>query len=820
MAATYTYPGVYVEEIPSGVRPIAGVSTATAAFVDYFDRGPVDEARRLDNFGDVERVFGGLHTGSEGSYALQQYFLNGGSAAFAIRVLLAPEAGDNDDDGTPFTAINPAQVTLVDTGGIDSITITAACRTRTGELAECPGSWGNRLSVGVIHPDPADPDGFSLTVRLYDGAVLALSENYDNVNTRVGDASNVATVVNAVSSLVEVEVVTADTRPISAEEKALADLAGLQAARPTAAAAVVAAEGIQDARQAELGPLEDAVTAAIDAVVDPLLLVEQAALDLAKAATEAAIEAVLVGTPAVVTGRLDREAARNLAVVAIQDWIDAGGDEPGLIQARTDSQDLADATAAAAAAAPAAFEILTNEAEAVLAEVSAGFIGVGTTEADAVDAAVFALRAETDDLRTTLEGVRSTAGLDTGVANAQLLEVAAEAALAEARSVALINAETEQSVVDARGAVATKVAEITDAESSVLATQAALDKLDQEIRVAERATNIGELDDLGPDVLTALVGGSDGVRPGSGVWKAKASNAIVGSQADSTGLFALDDIAPQIFNIMSIPAAAELDEAGTSAVYAAALAYCKDTRAFLIVDPPRDMNNSAAVIGWGDRPIDENAALYFPRITLGDPLDENKPREFASSGTVAGIYARTDGDRGVFKAPAGTATTLRGTSLRLTHLLTDKQNGVLNVQGINVLRSLPIYNNVTWGARTLVGANAMASEWKYVPVRRTALYIEESLYQGLKWVVFEPNDEPLWGQIRLNVGAFMHGLFRQGAFQGTKPNDAYLVKCDAETTTQADVNAGVVNIVVGFAPLKPAEFVIIKLKQLAGQIQA
>ena len=130
-----------------------------------------------------------------------------------------------------------------------------------------------------------------------------------------------------------------------------------------------------------------------------------------------------------------------------------------------------------------------------------------------------------------------------------------------------------------------------------------------------------------------------------------------------------------------------------------------------------------------------------------------------------------------------------------------------------------MYGNVSWGARTLVGADAQASEWKYVPVRRLALFIEESLYRGTQWVVFEPNDEPLWAQIRLNLGAFMHDLFVQGAFQGKTPREAYFVKCDKETTTQNDINKGIVNIVVGFAPLKPAEFVIIKLQQIAGQIQ-
>jgi hypothetical protein len=104
-------------------------------------------------------------------------------------------------------------------------------------------------------------------------------------------------------------------------------------------------------------------------------------------------------------------------------------------------------------------------------------------------------------------------------------------------------------------------------------------------------------------------------------------------------------------------------------------------------------------------------------------------------------------------------------------------------------------------------------------VRRLALFIEESLFRGTQWVVFEPNDEPLWSQIRLNVGAFMQNLFRQGAFKGTTPREAYFVKVDAETTTQNDINLGIVNVVVGFAPLKPAEFVIIKIQQIAGQIE-
>jgi phage tail sheath protein FI len=282
----------------------------------------------------------------------------------------------------------------------------------------------------------------------------------------------------------------------------------------------------------------------------------------------------------------------------------------------------------------------------------------------------------------------------------------------------------------------------------------------------------------------------------------------------------LDKIDPFNFAILCIPAAASLSDASMSDVISEASTLCLDHRAFLIVDIPDGIPNPNKMTEWmasHDTLRNDLSAIYFPRIEITDPLNENRPRNVGASGTLAGVFARTDATRGVWKAPAGTDATLVGA--RLTATLTDEENGGLNPQGINVLRNLPIFGNVSWGARTLDGADQAASEWKYIPVRRTAFFIEESLYQGLKWVVFEPNDEPLWAQIRLNVGAFMHNLFRQGAFQGQTPREAYLVKCDSETTTQNDINLGIVNILVGFAPLKPAEFVFIRLQQLAGQVE-
>jgi len=193
-------------------------------------------------------------------------------------------------------------------------------------------------------------------------------------------------------------------------------------------------------------------------------------------------------------------------------------------------------------------------------------------------------------------------------------------------------------------------------------------------------------------------------------------------------------------------------------------------------------------------------------------------QNFVPSGLVAGVMARTDVSRGVWKAPAGVDAALSGIS-GLTVPMNDDENGELNPLGINCLRTFPIIGSVIWGARTMRGANLLGDEYKYVPVRRLALFIEESLYRGLQWVVFEPNDEPLWSQIRLNAGAFMNGLFREGAFQGGSPRDAYFVLCDKTTTTQNDINLGIVNVIVGFAPLKPAEFVVLKIQQMAGQIQ-
>jgi phage tail sheath protein FI len=284
------------------------------------------------------------------------------------------------------------------------------------------------------------------------------------------------------------------------------------------------------------------------------------------------------------------------------------------------------------------------------------------------------------------------------------------------------------------------------------------------------------------------------------------TDELIGSEADGTGMYALDSLDP--FNLLLIPTAAD------RAAHEAMIAYAERRRAFAILDMPPEVASIAQAESWiATAPRSANAAAYFPRLMLADPANPRNARACPNSGAVAGAYARTDAQRGVWKAPAGSDVSINGGWGPET-IMTDPENRVLNPLGLNAIRKFPVFGPVVWGARTLMGPDSLASEWKYVPVKRTALMIEESVYRGLQWAVFEHNDEPLWAKIRLSVGAFMHGLFRQGAFKGATPKDAYIVKCDAETTTMNDINLGVVNVVVGFAPLRPAEFVILKFSLL------
>jgi phage tail sheath protein FI len=287
-------------------------------------------------------------------------------------------------------------------------------------------------------------------------------------------------------------------------------------------------------------------------------------------------------------------------------------------------------------------------------------------------------------------------------------------------------------------------------------------------------------------------------------------------EAGQRGLWLFDQV--DLFNLMVVP---PLDRATDvpAAVWNRAAEYCADRRAVLIVDAPAAWHTTAEVIGRLSEAVDatDSAAIYFPRILAPDPLDESRMQTFAPSGAIAGVIARTDAARGVWKSPAGVEATINGASgISLggeAGQLGEQEISFLNTLGVNCLRRLPQVGHVVWGARTLRGADRFGSQWKYLPVRRLGYYIEESLFRGTPWAAFERNDETLWARLRLSCDAFMQELFRQGAFQGAVARDAYFVNCSRETTTAADVAGGVVNLLIGFAPLRRGEFILVRIQQ-------
>jgi phage tail sheath protein FI len=648
MPVTPTYPGVYVEEIPSGVRTITGVATSITAFIGRALRGPVNEATTINSFGGFESIFGGLWVDSMLGFPVRDFYLNGGSQAIIVR-LYHPEFKEADRADVEASAIEVATEAKTGTDGQDA-----------------------------------------------KAKAKAKSDAIGADNTK------------------------------STEQKAAAKL-------------------VSDIIQ---GVADNATPA-----------------DVAEVADSAVIKATPFPKAKLSVGEIKLEAAYE-------------GKWGAALRMSIDQDQISPEVATA----------------------------MGLTQAD-----LFNLTVREDAPGGTTEKYFN---LSTKPGPRQVHRVLKE----ESRLVRWDGdyPATPPAITVGSDAVTTKWNDWQAKEkivqdkinSGATPTQQDLDDAKNAKKAYEDAAQAAE--DAVSDGLTLTI--ADFLPPNA--------------ETEKKGLFALEQVYAQdgLFNILCIPPYLITGNVDVNLVSAAA-AYCEKRRAMLLVDAPSDWKDkSTARTKFTDAATDHvgtrsrNAALFFPRLKQPNPLHESQMEEFVPCGAVAGIFARTDTQRGVWKAPAGLDAMLVGVP-QLSVALTDDENGELNPLGLNCLRAMPAAGRVVWGSRTLQGNDRLASEWKYIPVRRTALYIEESLYRGLQWVVFEPNDEPLWAQIRLNVGAFMHNLFRQGAFQGTTPREAYFVKCDKETTTQNDINLGIVNIVVGFAPLKPAEFVIIKLQQMAGQIE-
>ena len=867
MAQLTQGPNVYIEEIPSGVHTITGVATSIAAFVDFFPRGDMNVARRVFDFGEFTRIFGGLDTRSEASYAIQQFFQNGGTDAWVVR--------------TASGGVALASVEILDAiAGVPSL----------GIRAINPGQWGNNLRILIDHPTGTTFNmGIQLVEERNGERVVTQSETFLDL-TRTPGLRFVETVINdefTGSRLIRVTALASLNRPqpVGTLSGAFPGAINLTNTATPQVDVTIAGEGTGraiittwGANPGDLprvrGLLESAIRASrperpafsqatVSIVGNQLrVLAGPTAVDRQVTFAAAGVDpmtAALGLTPgAVYNGVL----SGDLAVVPVAllngqmnaDIAGVSGPFPIAIVGAVDENGVRAQLEAALRAADPANPEWTGARVAVHSEgavrtlivipgtpaspaITFTALGANTLETDlglapgvqapvtltgnlAAAPAIAAGSQTTVTIGAVGPSIATTGGLaNTFAAILASLQAAIRAANADplftGARVAFYGAGENRYMVTSGGAPTAVTFATTIADATTV------NELFLNVGVAQanvQAYQLGVF--VAGTAQGAVQAGNDGVPPNA--------LAMIGDQLLKTGMFALERV--DLFNILCLPRTAikastnvlipAMTDAQAFAVISAARDYCERRRAFFVVDTPNNINTPDAIQQWMTANATirhRNLGLYFPRVEAPDPLNDFRLRSFGASGVVAGIYARVDSTRGVWKAPAGIEASLNGV-MRLTYPLTDSETGVLNPLAINCLRSFDASGRLAWGARTLVGRDAPASEWKYVPVRRLALFLEESLFRGTTWIVFEPNDEPLWAKIRLNLNAFMMGLFRQGAFQGTTPDKAFFVKCDAQTTTQADRDLGIVNIEVGFAPLKPAEFVVIKIQQIAGDL--
>jgi len=775
MPITPTYPGVYIAEIPSGVRTITGVSTSVTAFIGSAKRGPINQAVHILSFSDFERRFGGLAADSEMSYAVRQFFLNGGADAWVVRLAKNASAASKKLQDGEAVAKDTLDITALDEGeSANNIEVRVDYQTAN------PASTFN-LTFNFSSPDnPADNRG----------------ERFENLSMNSKDARFVEDLVNDVSQLVKV--------------KRIHDLAGLGAGTSTSGRLVDGGGAVLDVQT-----LRDDTHNQFRVVVNGLPPV------------------TVILTQADVTTGADKAARLNNMRNAIQTRLTAAVPATPALNNLTVTVSANNelVLTSGVGGEASSVRVLPGATNDISARLKLGTLNGGS---------------ETDAVAMIRPAEIPLAGSLTSGVFADPAELGAPSPLPDAthtsfkisldgnppKIVALDNANAAGADLAARlanvaGRIQTAVRALNpaiEAYKNFTATVVGGNQL--RFTSGHRGTGSSVLIDAAPANSIAaelhLLAGTTAVQPNNvtltggheeAYTDADAYPLFIADRSARKGIYALEEI--DIFNILCLPGITD------PGILMDADSYCKERRAFMIVDAPpnRKPADMVTVISGPSLPKTDYGAVYYPWIKIADPLNSGKLRTTAPCGTLAGLYARTDSTRGVWKAPAGTDATLAGAQ-GVDYVLTDGENGTLNPLGVNCIRSFPVFGVIAWGARTLRGANEMASEYKYIPVRRLALYIEESLYRGTKWAVFEPNDEPLWAQIRLNLGAFMHNLFRQGAFQGSTPAQAYFVKCDKETTTQNDINLGIVNILVGFAPLKPAEFVIIQIQQIAGQVQA
>lgn len=865
MPLALTYPGVYVQAIIQPSPPDSGIPTSTTAFIGRAAMGPVNQPIILNSWGDHQRFFGGLDRNSAVSYQVNAFFNNGGGQAIGVRLFypdldspLVREALDtkvaNWLEAARNAALKPAVKADAPPAKADSLTAGA------GNESVITGAGNDTLTAGTDNDSVITGTGNdTLTAGAGNDSLTAASTSAEAATARqqavdsltaalqqaVGtDAWMLQKLVTEVSALDTATHTTATT---------IAEAIGGFAEVPTytASIGINLINPVYDALQTVTETLQlQGDSMGVKGRPSALMAIANTVMsDYARGAANPALVAIkeaiapkpTVPEMLVALGAAWPEALRK----ALPDALSASPDTN-----RLTALGLTDVNAAfnqgivPAVAAVAGALTNTTDVTAALAAAKAALGSAPTTLSGlAKDAYASVATAVTDPEEPflTVGDIAIAAGIRSGAWVQQNWPDTANLTLTAANPGSWGN--NLSAVVDRQG-ITPAVAQLYNLNKADLfnLTVTYTDPFGLESVESFPAVTLNPNSD--DRFLTHVLAqqsnfvryaapDSDGGTPTPPLAGAAGNGAngqdsepldittYLGDQNQKTGLYALERT--PIFNILCIPP--DIDTGDTEPfVYQTAAEYCTQRNAMLIIDPPsawsteynagRTQNISLNDLGSFSADGGRSSAVYFPRLRAVDPLVNGAVRTVPNSGYIAGLWAQTDTQIGVWKAPAGLDAAINGiVGLELT--MSDAENGMLNPQGINCLRTFPIGGSVVWGARTLRGADQLADEYNYVPVRRTLLYIMDWALQNTKWAVFQPNDESLWSGLRLQLGSFLTGLWKQGALFGTSADKAFFVNCDATTTTTADIDAGRVNVQIGFAPVRPAEFVVVTVQQIA-----
>ncbi len=786
---TYLSPGVYVEEIPSGSKPIEGVATSVAAFVGKATKGPAGKANLIQSFDDYNDIYGDIASESDAmGLAVQSFYLNGGKSAFICRLV--------GEDSSAASAV----VVGEGAGG------TQTADPVINIAASSPGEWGNKIYFKIVKPDP-DSLTFDLEVGHIKKNEFVVDEEFSGLNMRAGDGDYALSRVNGNSAYVELSLGDA-ANPAEANEQ------------------------FQDATLTG-GVLDLSVGSYFSAGITGVMGLTVNLNDLG------AEQITLDATALALAG--DHDADGRKVATAIQDAVRALSLDAAhqAFECSYDTNAHRFKLTSAEAGSAASLEVFSGALAALLridsvqvAQLQGTAFGATTAETKFSNA--------TTGLPGLAQPMSMTLNIDNHGPFAITLKASSNNQPDEIKLVgnkAADAASIARAIQDAVRASDPAVSAYKDFKCVYESNRFELSSGSGSSRQSDISVSAGALADFlrisgvnavfgrqldqgtAPVIPVEQLGGSHelGVKLTGGSENPATANDFTDFY-DGT-LRKVRDV-----SIIVLPGQPWAADGSGNPIVSATLAHCEKMKSrVVIIDPPPDLelDQSATVTGLS-LPSSTYSVLYYPWVKVANPFyhvetnpTADKTIDVAPSAFAAGMWSRIDAKRGVWKAPAGMEAGLIGAA-GLKFIIEDGEQDQLNPLGVNCFRNIPGGGRVIWGARTL--ATKADPEWRYVPVRRTAIMIEQSIYNGIQWAVFEPNDHRLWAALRGNIGGFMNGLFRVGAFQGEKASDAYFVRCGlGDTMTQTDIDAGQVIVIVGFAPLKPAEFVIVRIQQKVNQ---